>query len=409
MRIGDLEVRGVGFKLLMLFMFWCPMFFDGHSAQFGVASLRMAQNQFFQLGAGVLFVVVLLDSFYLSAFALWVITLYIAQGMTSIGGLYLTNVLWGCVLYQVAYKLVDERTVRYIFRILLWFCAANIVWIVLQIFRCDFMFMQYSAKGEWHNDTVGLMGLKAHMGTLFALCTPFLLRWKWWLVPGFAIPIYLSHSTAAALGYIVAILWYAWFKSRKLFVVLTLLGVIIGGCYAYKDTVADNMMNDRFYVWKVSLRDGAKHLVVGCGLDSFRNITRTKPYIYLKNNRTSVSGVAFPLKDRNAEGRLLWKTENGLGTPDDSYDPWDNPHNEYVQMFYEFGLVGIIILLFMMRDVAKRFKPTPNSIALVGSFIALGVVSIGQFPMHVTRTAYMMPILYAAYIKLTEGVDNGKR
>ena len=401
MRLKDIRLNNVGIVSLLSFMALCPIFYDtAHKQQYG--QLRLGQEQFYQLGATVLFAIVFLENIYLSLFLLWSIALYCYFNFPSIGGDYIQNIFWGLVLYQIAYKLINKDNVESVFKMVLVICALNMVWLALQLNHIDLIFLE-EGKQIYTHDYVGLMGLKAFMGVFFALCLPIMAYFNPWLAVFFFIPIYLSDCSVAVLGGIASFIFTLWFKSKKLSLILILLLGIAGGLYVKRDVGSQGeMFVDRFSLWKVTMRDAFKHPFTGWGLDSFSHMGDFKPFMYFKNARTN---------ETRAVGieALRFHRETGQFPPmgtfvskGDSINPWDNPHNEYVGLFYEFGLIGTLIILFMKRDMWMRFVPKPKIIALAGFFISLAIISLGQFPLHVARTACYIPIFLGIYYKLTD-------
>lgn len=399
MTIKDIKLNNIGLKLLMAFIAICPIFYDTYSSR----GLRIGQEQFYQLGATMLFAVVMVENIYLSLFLIWSIAIYCYYVFPPIGGNYVMNIFWGCIFYQIAYRIVNQDNVSIFFKTILWVCGLNILWIFLQYIHFDLIY--FDTDKFYNTDHVGMLGLKAFMGLFFALAIPFVARFSIWATPILFIPVYLSDCSSAMIGGICGLLFSVWFQSKKAFIALLVLLSIGGSFYVAHDSKM-NMFTDRFSVWKVSLRDAFKHPVMGWGLDSFRNVGTMKPFLYFKNYRNNESravsveamkihyetGKFPPIGDFLKEG--------------DNIVPWDNPHNEYVQLFYEFGAFGVILFILLGLDIKKRFSDENNLIALVGFFIVILVASIGQFPMHMARIGYLVPIVLGIYYKLTDENEN---
>lgn len=66
-----------------------------------------------------------------------------------------------------------------------------------------------------------------------------------------------------------------------------------------------------------------------------------------------------------------------------------NAHNEYVQVIFEFGLVGLGILALWVRDHFKQWKESPQA----GSLASLAVTSAGMFPFRVPAIAVVALLL----------------
>lgn len=403
MTLKNISLRDIGLRLTLLFCFLCPIFFDP-SHQFGISQLRVNQEQFFQLCVTTLFAVVILENIYLSLFLLWAETLYIYYGFPAIGGSYVMNIFLGCVLYQVSYSVFGKDNIHRLYKTILWLCALNAVWIILQLFGLDFIFLEHSS---YTHAPVGFMGLKAFMGMLFAIGIPFMCRYNLWIPALMFVPIYISECSVAMVAGALAWLYCLWHESMKAFISLVL--VLLVGCSIYvSNDTKGGMFTDRINLWKVVLQDAAKHPVMGWGLDSFRNVGTFKPFIYMKNVRTLKS---FPvswdaIRQYQETGRMPKMGE--LIGDNDTLDPWDNPHNEYVGLWYEFGAVALAIMLFLFRNIVERTGNSRDTRPLTGFFIVIAVTSLGQFPFHIARIGCLIAVALGAFYKLTDEEANGR-
>lgn len=400
MTLKSLKFNDIGLKLFMAFIVICPIFYDPSK----MLTLRTYQEQFFQLGITVLFAVVLLESIHLSLFLLWAVFLYAYYGFPPIGGNYVMNIVWGCLLYQIAYKVMDRRNIHVFYKCVIGVALLNLVWVLLQISGVELIFL---SKGEYNSQPVALLGLKAFMGMFFALSIPFLCRYSTWAPILFFVPIYLSECSVAMAAGVVSYLFHLFYYQRKAFWVGLVVLTLAAGAYIARDTKS-GMFTDRFNLWKVTLRDAFKKPVVGWGLDSFRNVGEVKPFIYFKNVRTLESKKVYfkeMVHVRENKGQFP-DTMKDFVQDGDTIDPWDHPHNEYVSLFYEFGLVGVVIFACLALGVWRAFYPSDDLICLMGFFIGVLIISTGQFPFHVARIGYLVPIVLGIYKKLTDE-ENG--
>lgn len=395
MTLRDLK-KEIQFKILAAFVAICPIFFY-FGKNFGNQNLRIGQEQFFQLGATVLFAVVFVRNIWLALFLIWSVFLYSYYNFPPVGGNIVMNLFWACVLYCVAYKVLNKLNVDKFFDVLMWLGILNIFWITMQVSGYDPIFLQ--TGGVMNNRVVGLFGLKAFMGMYFAMTMPIVAKRNIFLAPLWLIPVALSESSAAFIGALVAILWVLYFRSKKSFIIALLMSLILGVGYIVHDSKA-GMFNDRINIWKVAFKDSMIHPIIGNGLDSFRNVSTLKPFMYFKNVRTQES-ASFRLHE---ETKSLVPPK-GFVEPGDTVDPWDHPHNEFVSLFYEFGIFGIILLVGLVNHVRKRFWEDDDLIAICGFFIVLLVISVGHFPFHVARIGVFVPIMLGVFDRMTAQPD----
>ena len=405
MTLKHLKFNDIALKALIAFIFICPMYYN-NSINLGDSTLRISQETAFQWGITVLFAVTLLENIYLALFLLWSCFLYVYFNFPSIGGNYVMNIFMFCLLYQIVYKIVNVDNVHRIFHAITIFCAINLVMLLMQTLGYDPLFMR---KGEMNFDKVGLMGLKAFLGSFLAMCIPIVAYYNVRMSAMLLIPIYFTESSCAMLAgmvaYIFMIYQFHLKKARRVFLVILFVFMSLATIFVIKD-YKTLMFEDRFSLWKISIKDSLTHPVVGMGMDSFRNLGNFKPFVYFKNVRTNES---FKV---SRESVLEYINTGKLNVPSgsnvkqgDTLDPWDHPHNEYVSLLYEFSIVGCLIILFFMRNIYIRYKAMSFNrtvTLLFAFFIIVSIISIGQFPFHVARNVYLIGIMLPIFYKLTE-------
>lgn len=406
MTIKDIKLQNVGLTALLGFIFFVPIFYFA-TVNMGFSSLRIGQEQAFQMGLIIIYAIAILNNIYLGLFICLSVALYACHDFS--GGNYLTNIFYACLLYEICYRLSNKENIEKIFKTILWLCILNIAWIILQHFKADLIFVQYTTKSFiGPNTNMGLMGLKCFMGMLFAICLPIALYYNRFVGCLFLIPIYLSESSicfvAAGITILIEVLSTLFRRSKALAIVLALIVSVAAVAYTLNDAKA-NMMTDRFNLWKVTLRDAFKHPVKGWGLDSFRNISACegKDFMYFKDTGTNQSahGIFVP-----ETGQFM--LPKGFQTEGKNVDPWDNAHNEYVQLFFEFGIGGVILLIFFAKDIFQRFVWSElytqdrrvKYISMV--FLSYAVLGTAQFPMHVVRNGIFLPIMLGIFYKITD-------
>lgn len=399
MNLRKLNFNDFAWRVLLTFTMICPLYYN-HMQVHGFKTMRMGHEQAFQLGITILFAVTFVENVWLAAFLLWSIFLYAYFNFPSIGGVYVQHLFLACILYQVTYHLVNRKRVIAIFKVVLALCGLNILFSFLQIFNSDPLFINLTT-GKWNMDPVGIMGIKAVSGVFSAICIPIAMYFSPWLTLAILPALILSQCSSAVLATVVSVLFLAWQRSKQIFFYMLVPIVIMGGMYVANDSKA-NMMTDRGNLWKVAMQDALVHPITGIGLDSFRNIGQMKPFIYFKDTTNNQA-----VKMRYVVEENVWLPPTNYKTKKDdgtqiTFDPWDNPHNEYVGIVYEFGIIGLLIFLALLWDITKRLYRDPLVITIFAVFLVYLVSSIGQFPFHLARTAHLSIILLACYYKLTD-------
>ena len=401
--IRDISFSNVNQALFVLFFLICPIFFYGGEFNFGASTMRINQMQFFQLGCFAM-LILLIENLWIALFIVWAVFLYCYYGFTM-GGEYVQNIMLGGLLYYITRRLWGKKDLSWMFKSLLWVAGLNLVWMLGQKFGFGDLIYN-NPKGGEIIDPVGLMGIKMAIGMFFAMMVPVAMYFRWWLAIPCFIPIYFSQGSTAVAGGVFAFMYVTWFKSRRWFFTLLIPLILVGGLYVYKDSKA-GMMIDRARMWKLVTKDALMHPIVGWGLDSFRTKTMIKPFLYWKNARTGYTERG--VERMNADGSGTRTFKGGFANEGDALDPWDNPHNEYIGLFYEFGLPAIILLVVIIWEFYSLFSPTRELIALSAILLVTAIVSIGHFPFHLARTAFIPVIAIAMYHNISNEIEKRRK
>jgi O-antigen ligase len=211
----------------------------------------------------------------------------------------------------------------------------------------------------------GLLGNASLNGSLIACCYPILIwamPWRAGILPALlpVVAILASRSNVAwgalLAGMGTPILVHACRRSWDLvqggMMSVALLGV--GGYLALGAKFADT--NGRFPVWFASLSWWRKHANpwMGTGLGTYYVLGPSLQRAYLP--------------DQN--GHLLWM------------------HNDWLQILFELGWVGLALLVLMgVWAIARAVRN--GRLWLASSLAAYAVVAAGNFPMHVPTLALL--------------------
>lgn len=345
-------------QFVLVLAFLCIMSIAGFD-------MRQAHQLIFSLISIALFMF-LVDNIWLTLFAWWTIFLYAFFGC-NFGDLYVTNILYGSILYYLVKISYKKEHIDFFLDGILWLCFLNISYQIVQVLGYDFL---YTAGGT----PIGFMGNHSITTIFFALCVPILARRSMLLALLLFIPAKLSGGSTGLLACLIGYLWMMSFKVKRwMFVLTILLLVLVGGAYLATHKI-EKGWTDRLVLWKMSLQDANFHPITGWGLDSYRNYTDKKQFVY-KNE---------PVK----EGNHI------------SINGWDNPHNLYISLLFEWGIIAIILLIGYIRQCGLLFLKavkTPNLYALTGVLIVFFFVNIAWFPMFLARMVVILVPLMALF------------
>ncbi len=331
---------------------------------------REAHQMMIMLAVIVIFSLIL-KNIWITLFMAWSVALFSFFKFES-GHIYITNIFIGAVLYYLVKISFKKEHINFFINGVLWFTILNCFYMVLQAVNFDFYFL--NLEGTMNTGLYGFMGSTWTLGCLLALAIP-LLASKGTLTSKIGsvmllFPLYLCNVGLCLAMAIIGLLFVLWWQIPRIVWVSVLIGLFcFGGFYLTK--IDRPQWHIRSRIWKAVLTDAAKHPISGCGLDSFRNETKNKPYKYMESH--SVSG-----KDINIE-------------------IWDNPHNLYISLFLEFSLVGLFIFCGYIRGLTFKFLRAIKSnqvIGLTGFVLVFLGISFGHFPLYLAR---FFPILIPVF------------
>jgi hypothetical protein len=323
------------------------------------------------------------------------------------------------MLYFSALSIKKEDTNLFL-KAIIWVCIVNFLYMALQQIGFDFIFNMHGANGsvlEIKGELIGFFGIKAHMGIFMALGLIAMLFINPWLSFIFIYPLYISKSSGAIAGGMAGTLFWFWWVKRKVFYILLPIFLIGGLTYLVKIDNPMGMMKTRPGVWKVALKD----TIYGFNLhrDKLQSVFLRNPItgfgpesvlsgnlLYFSEALSSNVMRGAKLQDGTVidmQGRNFKMTKFGefLSPDEKPIDLWDNLHNGLIQLFFEYGFLGVIIVGFILFYLSKIFYNSVKSrefIALSSMIIVLLVSSSVQFPLYVARIGYIMPILLGLFI-----------
>jgi len=387
--------------------------------------LRIAQELYFQMGAFALIFSLLFFKLKpiarnkvnvcIGIFGIYSIGLFILGHPMGFGTL--LNIFFGISVYFITLQLSKADT-KFILNTIIWVALLNVIYIVLQYSNFDFIYVLRGPNGTSITnicDPVGLLGLKAVVGMWMGLGVIAALATNPIVSIIFLIPLYLSKCSGAVFGLGLSTIFYLYYTSRKWFRIVVPVALIAGIGYMVFIDNPMGMMSTRPPMWKMVMKDVVygynlknpqiqspflRNPLTGFGLDSFRNgpikyfmravSQKTIRLIHVNNSLVSPDNIAI----KRENGHIIYDNSEAL-------DYWDNPHNEFVQLFYEMGLIGIMIFGFIVYYLVRRFRGSTKTRELVvisSLLIMLFASGISQFPFHLARIGIVLPILLGLYM-----------
>ena len=279
---------------------------------------------------------------------LWLGVLAIYQVMNMVirpNTLNIQDVIWfatGCFIIEVVRLAVSHRYDYYI-RIGFGFLGIfQSVYAIQQYMGYDILWFGFHHNNGFVHGTLGNPNYLASFQVLMASISP--LSLVWFVIPG----IVLSHSYLGVLGFILVMvvrLRNFWISYLAILGGLGIAGLeLVWRQFYHYSLFWKISWDERLAIWWLSLEDIASNSpAFGFGLGGF---FQRAPDLQFN------SGLLIKFMQFYAQA-----------------------HNEYVQYFYEAGVVGLALLVCLLVKFRKHLVH-PH---LVG----IGITSFGMFPFHI--------------------------
>lgn len=236
---------------------------------------------------------------------------------------------------------------------LAWSGALLVGYGVLQRLGLDQFYVNLDDRRPGHDVLVGTIGNPTHFGSHLALLMPLLLyqrAWAWRAVAGVAALVLLATKSATALLalWVVVSVWLAWRHPRgwRLLAGSLLVGLLlVVGLWIVRPSFFN--LGGRWAVWNAFADSAIERPITGWGLGSV-----------MEASRSITSGPLYK---------------------------WRHVHQEGLQIVLEQGIVGVLLLLWLLGDWAYRVWTLPKTDELgmfVGCLAALLVLCLTSFPLH---------------------------
>ena len=299
----------------------------------------------------------------------------------------------GCLACYGASKFNQENRKRILYGIL-GLVLLQYSWLIMQTYNLDFLFDSKITQGA--DELVGFSGSADQLGTFFALTLPVML----YIFPPLALlslaGLIIAKSSFAFVAGIVSGLFYLYYSSKRLFGISILLITIVGIVFFIKvdkPTKAD--FSTRFSVWKYSIKAvtdenvriirNGKNLQVetnawyGYGLGNYQQII---PYI----------------PQELVEYKFNYIDEK-----------FTHAHNDYVELFFEFGRIGAVLLIGFLGSLLLVFLKavkTKEFILYSACVLAYLLNATGNFVSQIAVSGLLLII----FLGMLYGVrrENGK-
>jgi len=218
------------------------------------------------------------------------------------------------------------------------------------------------------------------------------------------IPVILIQSsfTFLSLGVVLTIWAYANLNTKWFWgIVISVSLILAGSIPLWKNS---DILNDkgRFSLWGFSLSLANNRPIFGYGFGSYKTIF---PLFQNKSLREK-NGIQDSLISDRAKS-FISETER-LGKQEGTFY---SAHNEYLQVYFEMGAVGVLCVLsfiFSFISAFRRVLKTTEAWICFSIFFLFAANSIGNFPMHLVPQS-LLPLWAYCFIIKMKGASHGAK
>lgn len=263
------------------------------------------------------------------------------------------------------------------------------VWVILQYFNLDPIFNgfgTYMSEGRV-DDTVGFSGSHNQIGIFFAVTSPIVYILCPWAM-GLVIYGLWNSTTSFAWASFVIVGLFATYNMRKRYFIVV-LGVLIACTLVFYDSYEnfakwdEQVVKERMALWENTIKQ------VHSG-----KITMTKGNI--SKIVTCHPLLGFRLGKFMTYSPYSQKAYLSKIDPTHEYrHVYSHAHNDYLEVFFELGYLGLISLMVIICDIIYRFGTCTRTKLMKVSFLALlahGICALGVFTVHTAINGLLLII-----------------
>jgi hypothetical protein len=276
------------------------------------------------------------------------------------------------ILYYVIQNIVKKDTVNTVLNVICIAALVQVFWCFLQYFGLDPIFTKFDRSYGW---CVGFLDNGNLLSAFLAFSIPAFFRKRWvYCLPVLMLPFLQPHMKGGFLALFIAGIVYALLAIKPVKIkvyALSVIGVVIIWYVVFFAGIYNFTHNERIRVINPRVYYVSNHLQIN------GNIATLTPDIVHKE-----SMLGFGL----GQFRVIWPQIYNKVYPGNKDERMDQAHNEYLQVKFEQGWIGLVIVLgfvlIMSRNI-YRLKNVSVSWPVSAGIVAVFVNSFVNFPFHI--------------------------
>lgn len=226
-------------------------------------------------------------------------------------------------------------------------------------------------------DVVSFMGSHNQLG-IYSCANAF---WAPWLIPFSIIPIFLTKCNSAMIGILAGSFVYVYYIfGKKWTVKLCILLLLLAAPWWFFCHKSNQELSERIKLWGLSVQQVNQGKIYSSDMAGHSAVIKANPWFgFGLGNFFSYS----PFSQYKIYG--LKKTEYYMNKFDVGKIEhfYEHAHNDLVEAFFEFGYVGIIILISFVISVLFVFWKSVKTKGVVFTFSSLIAQSFASMSVYV--------------------------
>lgn len=300
----------------------------------------------------------------------------------------------------------NERQRIWVIRAIFGMFLIQGLWITLQIYNLDPIFAHI--KNVAIDDTVGFSGSHNQIGLYFAATAPLVAYISAPFLALTVVGLWSSTTSFAWVGASCGIALYLTLIKKKLLIPFAIALVVASSIFFTRyENINKTIINERLNLWKHSILDVVRGSTIirqelvpptnevdpndQWGGKVFR--PGTYQFMPLKVNRWLGFGIGnFIRVSPHTQWRFIKAPRPDLESVMHKYS---HAHNDYVEVLYDMGFIGFIILIGFICSLFWRFctaVKTPRMNMLFCCVIAHMVCALGIFTVHTAISGMLLVI-----------------
>ncbi len=305
---------------------------------------------------------------------------------TPYSGETLLMVILGSILYLILYNVSNKEA---IYTLLCLFALANVFVVSVQLLNLEFQLTRNKLLILDGVIRQGLLDNRNSLSAAFAFCLPAFFRPRWkWLIPFVLLGLVLAKSIGGVLASLPTLFYYTqqfvnkhWNISIMMSSVITqiivCICIVLSGAILFTKHVDVPNYKARWAVWNVygEVNSDKNHnQLLGIGLGHWKAL----------------------FKREDVRRAVCRKADCSL--PDVGVY-YKQAHNEFIQLNFETGIIGTLIVLGFLVNVLCRVRHLSDPRPVL-ALLAIIISAMVYFPFHIPTLALVI-ILWLALLERT--------